>query len=224
MKGLNLIVLLAVLTSLVACSNNRKKAKDANQVAESTSSTLTDDADFIVDSEDEDLLLADESGTESFGLTPQPAEPAADPLLADSFAQDSMSAAPMIATSGNMGSYTVEAGDTLMLVAFKLYGDYRKWREIAQMNPGVNGERLAAGSVLSYDMPVQRFEWTPKGLPYLVKRGDTLGTISNDKYGTIKRWREIYDNNQPMIRDPNLIFAGFTLYYQTDRDVASEKY
>ncbi len=223
MKGLNLIVLLAVMTSLVACSNNRKKAKDANQVAESSSATLTDDADFIVDSEDEDLLLADDMSSENLDLTPQPAEPASDPLLADSF-EPVQAAAPMIESTGNMGSYTVEAGDTLMLVAFKIYGDYRKWREIARMNPSVNGERLMAGTVLTYDMPMQRFEWNPRGLPYLVKRGDTLGTISNDKYGTTKRWREIYENNQPMIRDPNLIFAGFTLYYQADRDVASEQY
>lgn len=224
MKGLNLIVLLAVMTSLVACSNNRKKAKDANQVAESSSAALTDDADFIVDSADEDLLLADDASSENLNLTPQPAETSGDALLADNFDSAPAAAAPMIETSGNMGSYTVEAGDTLMLVAFKVYGDYRKWREIARMNPSVNGERLTAGTVLSYDMPMQRFEWSPKGMPYLVKRGDTLGTISSDKYGTTKRWREIYENNQPMIRDPNLIFAGFTLYYQTDRDVASEQY
>lgn len=223
MKGFKLLVLLAIATSLVACSNNRKKAKDANQISDSASTILTDDADFIVDSEDEDLLLADESSNESLALTPQPTE-TTDILMDDSFSESTAMTAPVIETTGNMGTYTVESGDTLMLVAFKIYGDYRKWREIARHNPSINGQRLTAGTVLSYDMPMQRFDWSPKGQPYLVKSGDTLGTISNDKYGTTKRWRDIYNNNQPMIRDPNLIFAGFTLYYQPDRDVASESW
>ena len=36
-------------------------------------------------------------------------------------------------------------------------------------------------------------------------------------------WKNIWNNNKPLIRDPNKIFAGFTLYYlENGRDVASE--
>ena len=61
-----------------------------------------------------------------------------------------------------------------------------------------------------------------RGLPYLIKEGDSLASISLDKYETLNKWRYIYNNNKPLIKDPNLIFAGFTLYYIPERDVASE--
>jgi nucleoid-associated protein YgaU len=53
--------------------------------------------------------------------------------------------------------------------------------------------------------------------------GETLGTISSDKYGTPVKWRKIYDNNRPLIKNPNTIYAGFTLYYIPEREIASEK-
>ena len=58
----------------------------------------------------------------------------------------------------------------------------------------------------------------------VIKRGDTLGTISSDTYGTMKFWRNIWDNNRPLIKDPNVIFAGFTIYTPIlqARDVAFE--
>ena len=62
----------------------------------------------------------------------------------------------------------------------------------------------------------------PNGTPYMVKTGDTLQIISMDKYGTTRKWKSIYENNRPLIRNPNLIFAGFTIYYQPTRDLASE--
>ncbi|MCB1073754.1 MAG: hypothetical protein KDK96_11745 [Chlamydiia bacterium] len=54
-----------------------------------------------------------------------------------------------------------------------------------------------------------------------MKKEDTLGTISDEVYHTPKRWNEIYQNNRPLIKDPNLIFAGFTLYYIPDPIVSS---
>ena len=111
------------------------------------------------------------------------------------------------------GVYKVRKGETLMLIAFKLYGDYGKWKKIQQNNPHLKGKPLRAGMELSYDAPREGFEWSPQGLPHLIKRGDTLGKISKNKYGTSKKWKTIWDNNKPLIKDPNLIFAGFTLYY-----------
>ena len=35
--------------------------------------------------------------------------------------------------------YVVEKGDTLMKISFKLYGDINKWREIASLQPRLNG-------------------------------------------------------------------------------------
>ncbi len=116
--------------------------------------------------------------------------------------------------------YRVQKGDTLMMVAFKIYGDYEKWRDIKKLNPNV--EKLTEGVELKYHVPFEKFGWEPVGDPYLVKNGDTLGIISMDKYGTPKKWKAIYENNRPLIKNPNLIFAGFTLYYRPLRDLASE--
>ena len=84
------------------------------------------------------------------------------------------------------------------------------------MNPHLKGVRILAGTQIKYNPPSEKFVWSAKGDPYLIKLGDTLGLISKSKYGTVKKWRSIWDNNKPMIRDPNLIFAGFTLYTPAD--------
>ena len=124
--------------------------------------------------------------------------------------------------TGTFETYQVQKGDTLMMVAFKIYGDYRKWKELRDWNQDKIHAKLTHGMVLKYQIPGEKFGWMPSGLPYLVKTGDTLQVISMDKYGTTRKWKSIYENNRPLIRDSNLIFAGFTLYYQPSRDLASE--
>jgi nucleoid-associated protein YgaU len=123
-----------------------------------------------------------------------------------------------------MGEYKVEKNETLMMIAFKIYGDYSKWKMLADQNQGIlkNGV-VMAGSKISYQMPSQTFNWSPEGNPYLIKSGDTLGTISSDVYGTTKKWKLLWDNNKPLIKDPNRIFAGFTIYWTEQGKVASSE-
>lgn len=123
---------------------------------------------------------------------------------------------------GRQEHYHVQKGDTLMMVAFKIYGDYRKWKDLKEWNNDKLKSKMGPGVVLKYFVPEQSFGWQPSGLPYMVKTGDTLQIVSMDKYGTTKKWKNIYENNRPLIRDPNLIFAGFTIYYVPVRDIASE--
>ncbi|MFA6237149.1 MAG: LysM peptidoglycan-binding domain-containing protein [Bacteriovorax sp.] len=133
--------------------------------------------------------------------------------------------AEYITQSQSLGAeekYYVQKGDTLMMIAFKIYGDYRKWKELKEWNKEIEPSKIGPGVVLKYYVPESSFGWQPSGLPYMVKTGDTLGTISMEKYGTSKKWKNIYDNNRPLIRNPNYIFAGFTIYYVPVRDVASE--
>lgn len=122
--------------------------------------------------------------------------------------------------SGTVQEYVVQKGDTLMMIAFKIYGDYGMWKEIKKLNHNV--QHISEGMVLSYHLPSAPFGWEPVGIPYLIKRGDTLGTISFDLYRTSKKWHSLYEHNKPLIKDPNLIFAGFTIYYQAERDLASK--
>ena len=94
-----------------------------------------------------------------------------------------------------------------MLIAFKVYGDYGKWKEILKSNPGIEG-KPQRGNGVKIRCSNEKFDWKPQGLPHLIKSGETLGTISQDKYGTSKKWKTIWDNNKPLIKDPNLILQA----------------
>jgi hypothetical protein len=110
--------------------------------------------------------------------------------------------------------YRVRRGDTLMKIAFEHYGDLYRWKEIYETNrqaikdpnhvpPGTKIVLSDAGMV-----SIER-----NGERYLIKRGDTLGTISGDVYGTRAKWKKLWENNRQLIKDPNKIYAGFSLYY-----------
>ena len=110
--------------------------------------------------------------------------------------------------------YRVRRGDTLMKIAFEHYGDLYRWKEIYEANrkaikdpnhvpPGTKIVLSDAGMVT-----IER-----NGERYLIKRGDTLGTISGDVYGTRAKWKKLWENNRQLIKDPNKIYAGFSLYY-----------
>lgn len=126
----------------------------------------------------------------------------------------------VVNTNGAIEHYKFQKGDTLMMVAFKIYGDYRKWKDIKKWNK--DKREIVAGTELKYYVPDQKFGWRPDGLPYLVKTGDTLQIISMEKYNTTRKWMSLYKHNRPLIRNANLIFAGFTIYYQPTRDLASQ--
>lgn len=206
------LLIIALLLGASACSSKKKQAATEGQGTDQIAS-FGEDADFIIESDSQDLLAV-ESSPEGEAIDPMVQEQFVTPILEEE--------GSMMASSGEVGNYTVQSGDTFMLIAFKLYGDYRKWKSVADLNPGVSSAQLRVGDSLKYDVPAEPFVWNPKGNPHLIQSGETLGTISSAKYGTANRWKDIYTNNQPMIKDPNMIFAGFTLYWISDRDIASE--
>lgn len=122
---------------------------------------------------------------------------------------------PAYSEAGQIKSYKVQRGETLMQIAFKLYGDISKWKDIKNMNSEKlsNNTSLKANTELKYRAPASPFVWNPSGTPYMIKTGETLGTISNTVYATPKKWKTIWENNKPLIKNPNVIYAGFTLYY-----------
>ena len=117
--------------------------------------------------------------------------------------------------------YLVQEGDTLMLISFKIYGHHKRWREILGLNrskiPDYNN--LVAGTKLTF-VPPENPPIIPEGTPYLILDGDTLSKISKKVYGTLHRWRDIYENNRSHIDNPNLIFSGFTLWYKKLKSLA----
>lgn len=212
--------MLTLLLALGACSRN-KTATDVSQ--ETPQIELTDVSDEFTEApvteepvSEEPIVSADSSvepvlepATESDAATPE--------IVMDAQPEPA-------ATTGEAGEYVVKKNETLMMIAFKLYGDYSKWRELSNRNSGVikNGQ-LRAGMRLSYDRPAVEFNWDPQGNPYLIRTGDTLGGISGQVYGTSRKWKNIWDNNRPLIKDPNRIFAGFTLFWQKLDEVAANR-
>ena len=213
---MNKLLVFLLMTSLWSCSlfdseEKKEDTADSDEIVQ-----FEEDADFIIEEEGEDLAFSEDEFMQEDASGAQEPEINMD----EDFENQSFSSTEL---TNEMGEYSVESGDTLMWIAFKLYGDYAKWRRIAELNPEVRQNGLSEGQSLSYYLPAQPFEWNPEGEPHLIQNGETLGSISDDKYGTVSRWRDLYENNQPMINDPNLIFAGFTLYYVPDeRNVASD--
>ena len=131
-----------------------------------------------------------------------------------SFTQDSFASTP-VEGSGQFDQYTVQKGDTLMKIAFEYYGDLYQWIKIYNANQAVipDPNNLVAGTTIQVERPAVPVTVEKNGEAYLIKLGDTLGTISQDVYGTKTKWKRLWENNRQMIRDPNKIYAGFYLYY-----------
>lgn len=229
MRIFSLLLLIGLIGT--SCSMFNKK-KTTEKESDPMADELVEDNSF--QEEDDDVVASNIfDDTEGGPLEEQADAPVEENLTEGQPVADSGLVAeiapeePVVSVSADMGSYKVLKNETLMIVAFKIYGDYSKWRELAELNKGklVNGHQVMAGVELSFNAPAEKFEWRPEGNPYLIKRGDTLGTISKDTYGTPRYWKNIWHNNEPLIKDPNVIFAGFTIYTPTieGRDVAFKK-
>jgi nucleoid-associated protein YgaU len=115
---------------------------------------------------------------------------------------------------GGTEDYVVAAGDTLMKIAFQRYGDIFQWKKIASDN----ADHLKDPNVLPVGMKLKVEAATVasasgEGERYLIKKGDTLGSISGSVYGTPKKWKRIWENNKNLINNPDRIFSGFYLSY-----------
>ena len=197
---MKLLILMFLMMGLVSCSGS-KSAGDLEEAEAGIE--LADTDEFSEEGESEDVV-AENTSDEDMEMS-----------------SEAQSTQPTINDMGELASYTVEKNETLMMISFKLYGDYSKWRMISEQNGGVIN--IKEGMALKYAKPSSAFDWSPAGNPYLVKSGDTLGVVSNKTYGVTKYWKEIWSNNKPLIKDPNKIFAGFTIYTPLieGRDVAN---
>ncbi len=116
--------------------------------------------------------------------------------------------------------YEVKNGDTLMKIAFAKYGDIFRWRDIYHDNQRTiaNYNRLVIGSTLVLNgVPFIVIE--KNGEPYLIRRGDTLVNISRKLYDSPRYWSSLWKNNLQLIRNPDKIYAGFTLYYRPKSEI-----
>jgi len=56
---------------------------------------------------------------------------------------------------------------------------------------------------------------------YEIKTGDTLSSIAISKYGTLDKWKALYEANKGVIKDPNWIYPGQRLRLLTDEPLVA---
>lgn len=221
---------MTVVFGLAACSSS--KTEDTAWTEDEAIPVVDAGTDAMPTEDPEPLAASEQSPTEdpTASYNPEPAPEAtteAEAMPPDTAAVDPYAApaeAPVSeptentyasTTSGDMMDYRVQPGDTLMKIAFETYGNVYDWKKIRDANSGVVADfnRIPPGTVLKVERPAYPVTIDRNGEKYLIKVGDTLGTISRDVYGTDTKWKRLWENNRQLIRDPNRIYAGFHLYY-----------
>lgn len=214
---MKLFLVLLMVMGLVSCSMNKGNETETLDGIENASEGFSDGGDAELMGLLDEEVLGDQADIQD--KASEKMEDFITEETGNSFQENvdevkrEVAAMPIsINEDGEFQVYEVKKNETLMWIAFKLYGDYRKWKELANWN-GTHfaSGALRAGTEIKYKS--SSFVWRPKGNPYLIERGDYLSKISKKVYGTPMEWKRIWENNRPMIRYPDLIFAGFTLYY-----------
>lgn len=119
------------------------------------------------------------------------------------------SAAPAAAAAaGGADTYTVAKGDSYYTIAKKKLGSSSRWREIERLN-NVPAEELRVGMVIKLPAAEQSAGGTGGaagvggGKTHVVSKGETLGDISKQYFGTTTKWKAIVEAN-PGVRPENL--------------------
>lgn len=211
MNKLFIIFSLTILTIFTSCSNS-SRIKEENQIE-----SQFDDAVALEDAniyQSEEGIMEEQFTDKTIEVPEEEVVEAPVESVAQEVAREE---SYMINDSVEEMQYTVKQGETLMLISFQLYGDYGNWKDIRDRNPSItNYENLEPGQVLTVRRPGEEFNWRPEGLPYLIKRNETLQIISQNLYDTTRKWMDIYQHNKPLIKNPDRIYAGFTIYYLED--------
>lgn len=134
--------------------------------------------------------------------------------------------------------YTVVAGDSAYKIAKREYGNGELWRKLVEFNNGAikpDGslrigskiklpakEALTGAAVASVTPPasgpaqpaaVNNSSTAPAAAyrTYVIKKGDTLGSIASKELGTVKRAAEILELNRSVLKNPDVVPLGATI-------------
>lgn len=211
-------------------SVDTKASENAAPVEELPPLDLATDSSALPPPADVDVtpkVVTPEAKTEvaSISLPPAAAEAPAVPSMESAPVRNEQPVASTEPVSGDGVSYTVQKGDTLMKISWEQYGDLFRWREIYSLNKSkiADPNHVPPGTVIQIAgqgrSPASAMEHN--GEQYLIVFGDTLGKISGKVYGSMDKWKKIWENNKRLIRDPNKIYAGFYLYYVPETKMTS---
>lgn len=114
--------------------------------------------------------------------------------------------------------YYVQDGDNLAKISKKIYGKGNGWKKIAEINKLIDPNKIYAGDVIYYQLTsetkvfAEKYEGAPRA-KIIVKRGDTLSSISQAVFGKAKDWRVLWKEN-PHISNPDKLKVGMTVYFR----------
>ncbi len=119
--------------------------------------------------------------------------------------------------------YSVQPGDTLGFISLKVYGISSKWSAIANANKDQlanNPDGLRVGMTLAIptfsetgNVPLSPGSSTSllvlnEDGTYTVQSGDSLGIISQKLFGTVQKWKKIYELNNDVLTAPHKLKVG----------------
>lgn len=154
--------------------------------------------------------------------------------LADPAAPVAEAAAPAVAAApsvvglpeaGAKMAYVVQQGDTLSKISGRIYGDMKRWRELADLTGVANPSRIYPGDVIYYALDdsskafAQTYESLSRGIT-TVQAGETLATISKRIFGKHRNWKSIWRQND-LIDNPDSLAPGTTIYYVTQDQLSA---
>jgi len=178
----------------------------------------------------------DEQGVQSSRFYPerQPEYREAEPIPTTYYEPELkpvLTARPAPTAAGQGRRYRIKSGDTLGQISLDQLGTSRRWREIVELNPGLNEKKLYVGKeillpatagapAVIQPQSAPRTQPATAGAVYTVKSGDNLWKIAARTLGDRDRWREIRDLN-PNI-DPDKIRVGQKLTLPASARASSE--
>jgi nucleoid-associated protein YgaU len=117
-------------------------------------------------------------------------------------------------------THTVQAGEHLWMIAETYYGSGYNWVDIARENKLVNPNRLLVGQELIIpkteviklvETPVTGLGGAISGDKYTVEKSDNLWKIAVRAYGDGYQWTKIWQANENLVKNPDIIEPGQVL-------------
>lgn len=110
--------------------------------------------------------------------------------------------------------YKVKKGDSLYKISKRVLGTGIKWTNIYRLNSDI---------IKNPDLIYPEQRLIVKGIPYKIKKGDSLYNISKNIYGDPFFWEKIYVINSNIIKNPELIYPNQTIILPVLKKPSSEQ-
>lgn len=181
---------------------------------ESATSYSSDSDSMMADNEDEDVDFNDSASD----AEPMKMAPVSTPKAAPVKTASKPKSTPAYSAPARSGEYIVQPGDTLSIIAGKLYGNSGRWEELASQNNMTGSQTIFPGDLIRYDSGDQtasnymsKMEKSMQSVT--VEKGDTLSSISQKLFNTGGGWKYLFQVNAQKISNPNMIYVGQVLHY-----------